>query len=208
MSTHTDIIDATLDDEEFNTLVANMDKLVPPIEGKGIDFTKIQGNYQKRTAKAIILHLTLTHRNSVEEIAAALEVSPTTVHRYLGEALRDTLVMEDVELLRRFEDMKLNEQAKVCWDQFYRSCEDAVTGHETTDEDGNVTTKTTRTGQSGNPAYQKMLLEIYKCRDKLWGLSQPTRVEVDKTDRKLVISEVIVKTPEDVQAARIAGYLK
>ena len=42
MSTHTDIIDATLDDEEFNTLVANMDKLVPPIEGKGIDFTKIQ----------------------------------------------------------------------------------------------------------------------------------------------------------------------
>jgi hypothetical protein len=203
------VIDLYSEEEEteFRALLTRLDKEFPPVSGKGFDFSRIRGNFAGRTAKAIVLHLSYTGW-SLAEIADAIGVPVRIVSRYLIEAIREASPIEDVEVLRQFEERKLDEQAKVCWEQFQRSCEDAKETHEVLDKDGNVQTLTNVKPQSGNPAYHRVLLDISRQRAKLNGLEKPVRVEVDKTERKLVVNVVEVKSREEVEEARAAGLLE
>lgn len=218
----------TEEDAEYEALLVQLDQKIPTVSGQGFDFTRISGNLEARTAKAIVLHLALTGM-SVAEIAERLGRSTMAVSRFLAEAICNASPIEDLEILRNFEMCKLDAQAQACWEQFRRSCEDEVTEVTTWEieipvgKDGDRTIrkevpegtpgaieviKRTRKGQSGSPGYQRVLLEIAKHRDKLLGLAKPTKVEVNKTTRTMQISEVVVRTREEVEAARAAGLIK
>lgn len=197
-----------VDDTEYAAFVEEMDRKVPAIVAKGLDLSKLWGNLENRTAKAIILHLTCECLWSISDIAETFGMTRKLAYRYLDEAVRDYIMPEDVDAVRQFELMKLDAQAKVCHEGTKRSFEDEVTVREVLDKDGEVHELTTRRGQSGNPGWQRALTDIGRRRDRLLGLEQPTKVEVDKTERKLVVTEVIVRTPKEAIAAREAGLLK
>ena len=198
-------------DIEYAALVAELDQLIPPVSGKGLDLQQITGNVELRTAKAIILHLSC-RGHSISDISNTLmgvdvKWTPTMVRRCLTNAIAEAAPIEDVDIIRDFELHKLDVQEKACWDQFNRSCEDAVIEREGSTDKGGFS-ETTRKGQSGNPSYLKVLLDIGKRRDALQGLNSPQRVQIDKTERKTQITEVVVTTRAEVEAARNAGLLK
>lgn len=196
-----------MDDEEYNKLLAKLDELVPATSGKGFDWDRITGNMEVRTAKAIILNLSCKGW-SVARLAEALEVEPEAVRRYLADAMREACPLDDLDLVRRFEEYKLDLQAEEIHRQFARSCEDEVTVTKITDEEGNVEIRETRKGQSGNPAYQRILIDIARHRARLLGLEKPTQVQVDKTERKLIVNVVEVKNREEALVAQEKGLLK
>lgn len=193
-------------DVEYLQILAKMDAAFPPVSRVGFDFEKIRGNIKGRTAEAIILALAL-HGWSVAQIADTLDVSPYHVGRLLAKAIREASPICDVEVLRDFELQKLNEQERVCWEQYKRSCEDEVSAHEVIDKEGEVRELSARKVQSGNPTYQRILTDIGKRRASLLGLDAPSKVQVDKREQKLQITEVIVRTHEEVKAAMAAGLL-
>ena len=194
-------------DQEYQALLANLDEKFPPVSAQGFDFSKIRGNCTGRTAKAIVLHLALTGW-SVAQIAEAIDAPARSVSIYLADAICEASPIEDVEILRKFEARKLDEQAKACWEQFDRSCQDAVETHEALDKFGEIRELRTVKPQSGNPSYQRVLTDISKHRAKLFGLEKPVQIQIDKREQKLVVSEVIVSTREEAIAAKNAGLLK
>lgn len=194
------------DDAEYDALVAKLEAKFPPVSGEGFDFSKMKGNLKGRTAKAIVLQLSCQGW-SVAEIAEAIGASACAVGQYLASAIREASPLDDVEILREFELRKLDVQEKACWEQFERSCEDAITEKEGSTDKGSFTS-TERKGQSGNPAYIRALLAIGQRRAALVGMDKPTKVHVDKTERKLQVTEVVVTNREEVAAARAAGLLK
>jgi hypothetical protein len=211
MSTELEASEKTIDvydaeeEAEYNALLATLAEKFPPVSSKGFDFSKIVGNCVGRTAKAIVLHLSC-HGWSIAQIADALGIEIHAVNRYLGEVLQEVGGTEDVELIRNFELRKLDAWERDAWKQFDRSCEDAVTVTEiVTDKGTSSNTKTE--GQSGNPAYLKLLLDIAKHRDKLLGLARPTKIEVNKTERVLKIKQIVVTTHEEANAVKAVGLL-
>ena len=199
------VVDAE-DDQEYAALLAALDAEPAGASGQGFDLTQVQGNPYQKTAKAIILHRTLCGW-SVSELAEALEFPVATVSRYLADAIREASQLDDLDVVRKHELLKLSAREAICHKQFQRSCEDAVTVVEEVGPRG-ITTKTYRKGQSGNPAYMAALDRIAQHRDRLLGLAAPTRVEVNKQSKTLQITEIIVSTREEVEEARKAGLLK
>jgi len=187
------------DQRDYDALVADLESQHPLTSGKGMDFQKIRGNFAGRTAKAVVLHLACTGW-SVAEIAAAVGHRPGVVGRYLAEAITEASPLDDVEILRNHELRKLDMQEKFCWEKFHASCQPEESTHEVLDKDGEVRELKSRKGQSGNPAYQRLLTEISKRRAALLGLDRPAKVQVDKTERRLQIQVVEVKTREDALA--------
>lgn len=204
-----EIIDDAEDeiDAEYEELLDKLDAEYPTISAKGLNLRQICGDPEARTAKAIVLHLVCTGW-SVAEIAERLEQKPAVIRKYLAQAMVEAAPLDDIELIRRFEDHKLDVQSKAAWEQFRRSCEDEVTERTTIDDEGKETTQTTRKGQSGNPAYLRALMEIAKHRALLQGLAAPQKVEVNKTEKTLHIQEIIVTNREEALAAKAAGYLE
>jgi predicted transcriptional regulator len=196
------------DEAEYQALLVKLDEQVPPVSGKGFDFSAIQGNCAARTAKAIILFLTCNRRWSVAKIADALEVKTPLVSRYLAEAIREAAPADDLELVRQFEERKLDAREEWLATQAEKSCEPEETIREVLDKDGEIRELKTTKGKAGNPAYDKVLIEIAKHRARLLGLEQPMRVQVDKTERKLQINVVEVRDHGQVLAAKEAGLLK
>jgi len=195
------------EDEEYQALLQRLNQEHPPVSGNGFDFSKIRGDFSDRSAKAVVLHLALIGW-SITDLAETLKVSTNAVGHLLTHAIREACPIEDVEILRHWEEMKLDEQARVCYEQYRKSCEDEVIQREVAGKDGEILVLETRKPQSGNPAYQRILLEISKYRADMLGLKEPTRVQVDKREQKLIVTEVIVKTREEVEAAKARGLLK
>lgn len=193
------------EEAEYNALVARLDQEFPPVSGKGFDFSKIRGNFRGKTAKAIVLHLSCVGW-SIADIAEATGASCQTVGRYLANAIYEASPLDDVEVLRQFELRKCDVWEQAANQGSERSFEDAVITREQETKHGTFTT-TIRKGQSGNPAWHRILLEISKRRSALVGMDKPTQVHVDKTERKLVINEIVVKDRKEVQEARVAGLL-
>lgn len=188
------------EEKEYLALVQKLDEQFPPVSKRGFDLTKIRGTVEGKTAKAIVLQLSCSGW-SIARIADTLGVPTQAVGRYLTEAIRDAAPIDDVAILRDFELVKMDAWEQWVHEQANRSCEDEVTVTETEGEKGSVVT-TKRRGQAGNPAYIKLLLEIGKRRDKLLGTEKPTRVEINKQERKVEIHVVEIKTREDALAAQ------
>lgn len=188
------------EEQEYRDLVQKLDEQFPPVSKRGFDFSKIRGTVEGKTAKAIVLHLSCSGW-SIARIADALAVTTQAVGRYLTDAIRDAAPIDDVGVLRDFELVKMDAWEQWVHEQAARSCEDEVTVTETEGEQG-ATVTTKRRGQAGNPAYIKLLLEIGKRRDKLLGTEKPTRVEINKQERKVEIHVVEIKTREDALAAQ------
>ena len=203
-------IDGYTSDEEaeYQQFVAEMQQQFPAIPPTEIDFSRLVGKANGRTGKAIVLYLTCKCGWSIDEIATAIGRTPVVVSRYLSEAVREQLTGDDPELSRKLELMKLDSQRRDCVEQFGRSCEDAVETHEVIDKEGEIRELKTIKPQSGNPSYQKILIEISKRVAALEGLDAPTKAEVSKTEQKLIINQITVRTREKVEAARAAGLLK
>ncbi len=191
---------------EYRQLLEQLEASAPPVSGKGFDYSKIRGTFRGRTAKAIVLHLSCQGW-SVKQIGDEIGIPTTVIGKYLSEAIQEASPIEDVEVLRNWELRKLDVQEQSCWEQFERSCEDAITTEEGSSEKGGHS-KTVRKGQSGNPAYIKALVEISKHRAKLLGLEAPKRLEVDKREQVLKVTQVVVRNREEAAAAEAAGLLK
>jgi DNA-binding CsgD family transcriptional regulator len=191
---------ALTDEAEYRSHLEKLDALLPTVASQGFDFSAIRGNIRGKTARAIVLHLALRGW-SYTRIAEQLGIAPSKVSAYLTDAMLDAAPPDGIEALRTLELRRLDEQARICWEQYCRSCEDAVTETTTTDPEGGETTKRETKPQSGNPAYQRVLNDISKRRAAILGLDVPARVEVDSTRRVLTIKQVIVKTREEALAA-------
>jgi len=210
-----EIVDGT--DEEYRDFLIALDKQFPPVSRSGPDFAKIRGDFGMKTAKAIILHMTANRGWSIAEIAETIEATPEMVSRYLADAIRESFPIEDVDIARKFELLKLDEQSRVCKEGLDRSFEDEVSetttweddeGHPVAEGEGTRVTKRTRKGQSGNPAWQRALNDIARHRARLLGLEMPTRVETKSERRELKITHVVVATREEALAAKAAGLLE
>jgi len=203
------------EDSQYESLLRRLESAPPPGPGRDFDFASMSGGCDKRTAKAIVLYLTCRNHWSIIQLSERLGVSTTVVTRLLHEAIQEAVPIDDVEVIRKFELCKLDSMARVCTEQFERSCEDAIEeverweidddkGRPVEVEEGTPgarrVIRRTRKGQSGNPAYQRMLMEIAKHRDKLLGLARPTRVEIDKTERKMVVNLVEVKDRSELES--------
>jgi len=191
----TSAVSLRTEDTDFSGLVERLDRKFPPVSREGFDFAQISGNAKGRTRKAIVLQLAC-HGWSVAQIADHIEIPTNTVGAYLSTAIQEANPIADVEILRNFELQKLDSMERSAWEQFERSCEDAVT------KEGDPVVR------SGNPAYMRVLLDISKRRATLVGLDSPAKVEVDTTTRKLVINEIVVTNREEALAAKKAGLLK
>jgi hypothetical protein len=212
MLTEEDVIDAEstsisiTEDAEYQLLLSRLSQEFPPVSRQGFDFSRIAGNFAGRTAKAIVLHLSCTGW-SIAEIAEAIDVPTRVVSRYLSEVIREASPIGDVEILREFELRKLDALERLCHEQFTRSCEDAVIETEGSTDKGGFSS-TTKKGQSGNPAYMRAIVDIGKRRDKLLGLEKPQQIQVDKTERKMVVNISRVNSREEIEQAKVAGVLK
>ena len=197
------------EEAEYQALLARLPEEFTPVPRKHFDFTKICGNPLSRTTKAIVLHLFCVGW-SVPDIGELIDAPPRATARYLVAAMREACPLdpEDVSTIREFELRRADIETKEAWAQFRRSCEDGVTETRTTDAEGNETKKVVRKGQSGNPAYLRILQEIGRRRERLLGLAQPLKVSIDKTERKLQITQIVVKTREEALAAKAAGLLE
>jgi hypothetical protein len=196
------------EDAEYAALIARLESQPPPGDGTELDFGKIAGNAEKRSAKAVILYQTCCRKWSVSRIADRLGISVRAVSRLLAEALAEAIPFGDIELVRQFELSKLDAIEQECDGQFKRSCENEETVRETMDKDGEVRELKTTKGQSGNPAYLRALVEIAKLRARLQGLEKPVKKEVDKTTRRIDIKVVEIKSREDAEKAKAAGLLE
>jgi hypothetical protein len=201
------------DDEEYQNVLTTLATLAPPNPNRELDFTRIYGNCAARTAKAIVLHLA-GHGWSVAEIADIIGAPANVTERYLRNALDDENPIDDatIDVLRRLELEKIRLLEKWLHEQKARSCENAVTEVTTWEigEDGeeHQLVKRTEKGQAGNPSYVKALNELGKRRDRLLALETPTKVQIDKTERKLVVSEIIVRSRDDIAAAKEKALLQ
>ena len=196
-------------DAEFCAMVDALVNEYPSIDSKGFDLTKIKGPLQRRTAKAVVLHLTLSGW-SVSQISEAIGVHPATVADNLESAIREAAPLDDVELLRDLALQRLGSYERLAVEHFHKSCEPKVTRTCCDgDSDGKGDQMVTRTeGQSGNPAYLRVLIDIDKRKAALLGLDQPTKMSIDKTTRQLIVKEIIVTNASDVAAAKAAGLLE
>jgi hypothetical protein len=129
------------------------------------------------------------------------------VGRYLCQVVQEATPWEDVEILRKFELRKCDVWEKNANQGLQKSFEDEVTIKETLTKSGDIVELKTTKPQSGNPAWQRALTDIAKRRAALTGMDKPHKVEVDKTERRLTITEVVV-TREQIQAEKAAGLLK
>jgi hypothetical protein len=205
-----EVIPVSVDDDvEFQQLVDKLLAEFPQVNSPGFDFSKIRGTLNQRTGKALVLHLTLSGW-SITQIAAALDVEPSRVSNQLVRAISESAPLDDIELLRQLELQRLGEMEKMIREQFVRSCQNKVVKTVSDgDGEGHGEMLVTRTeGQSGNPAYMRILVEISKRRAALLGLDASTKVSIDKTSREMVIHEVVVNTREDAIALKNAGLLK
>jgi hypothetical protein len=167
------------DDADYRALLARLDEEFPTVSSGGFDFSKIRGLAHTRTAKAIILHLSLVGW-SPEQIGEAIAVPPDMVQRYLHAVMSEAAPVEDVEALREIERRKLTVYERASWEEFERGCQ----------------------RDDSNPAWIRVLLEIAKRRASLDGLDRPTRVSIDKTERKLVVTEIVVKSAAEARAMK------
>ena len=194
------------EDAEYQALCAQLEALAPPVSGASFDLQSLRGNAEQRTAKAIILDRSCKGV-SVADLAELLHCNPALVSRYLMEAIQEASPIDDIEILRKWELAKIDAEIKWLKEQQERSCQDKETTTVTKTKDGTFTTTRTE-GQAGNPAYSKVLMDLGKRRAALLGLDKPAKVSVEKTERKLIINVVEVKSRADVEAAEAAGLLE
>jgi len=187
-----------IEEEEYRAFVAELEERVPAIVPEKLDFARILGDNSRKSGKAIVLHLACNCGWSIREIAEKLGLSATMTRKYLCEAIYEATPLENVEIVRKFELMKLDALERICQVGIERSFEDAESTHETLSKDGDVVELKSRTRQSGSPGWAKVKTEIAKLRASLLGLAKPTEVRVDKTERKLVIKQIIVQDAGDV----------
>lgn len=194
------------EEAEYQGLLDELNRQYPPCNSEGFNFDRIRGNIAGRSAKAIILQLTLAGQ-SVADIADKLGHKPSYISRLLLEAIREAVPSVPLEDEIRFELAKMQKLERAAWEQFQRSCEDKESVTETEGSEGTTVSRKTE-GQSGAPGYLKILVDVSKRRAELLGLNAPKKAEVTKNERRLHIQEVIVHTREDVAAAKAAGLLK
>jgi len=208
------------EDEEYAQMLVELEKKYPKA-AKGFDFSKIGGSFEFKTGKALVLHLSLAGWRAAE-IAEALDLPEKQIARYVTDAIAEAIDPLDADSLRHKMWAELMLQRKLMFEQWNRSCQDEVTETETwvvDTEDGvqdaspddpgarRVVKRITKP-QTGNPAYQRAMIDALKQIDKLLGVSMPTKIEVDKTERRLQITEVVVTSREQVEEAKRAGLLK
>ena len=194
------------DEAEYQRLLVTLNQEHPIAGSKGFDFSRLKGIFPDRCTKAIILQLALTgHRK--QDIAEWLGYSLPAFMRWFDEAVAEAIPIEDVEALRKVELEGLELQKRESWDQFHGLAPPLVITTERETKDGTFTTIVTK-GYAGSPAYQKILLDISKQRSDLLGLNKPTKTEVSKTERKVVVHVMEVKNREEAIAAAAAGLLK
>lgn len=186
---------------EFNALV---DKLVadfPTITSKGFDLKKIKGNLDHRSGKAMILHLTLAGW-TVAQIASSIGCEPQTVHNNLVSAIREAAPLDDVEDLRTLEILRLNKIDQDCELAWLGTLESTEERTEREPADGGVEITTKTLPPKPNPAFKKLQADIVKIRAALSGLNAPTKHEVSKDIRKVVLVKRVVDTRAQALAAQ------
>ena len=196
------------EDADLAAIMDQIDDQYPKVNSKSFDFAKIQSSLRagSKTAKTLVVHLTLCGW-PLTKIARKLGKTFDQVSEWQAQGIADAAPLDDIERWRGLELLKLDlieERAKA---QFDRSCEDATEERVTGGEKGSVTTSVTK-GQSGNPAYLRILLEAQKRRADLLGLDQPTKIHSVQDVREVKITEIIVRTAAEVLQLKEAGVIK
>jgi hypothetical protein len=195
----------SLEDEAYADLCARLDKELPSVTDNGFDFSKIRGLPDARSARAIVLHMAL-HGWAVPQIADILDESIPRVSRYLTEAMRQAAPVDDIELLRAEELQRLAAVEAAAWEQFYKSCDNAEKVVVSETKDGTYTATTTE-GQTGNPAYLKIINDASRARRAMLGLDKPVRHETTAVRREFKAIEVVVRSREELEQMKAAGLL-
>jgi hypothetical protein len=179
---------------EYDDLVRQLQERFPDADMKGYDYSRIAGSPDKRAAKAIVLYL-VTHGMSLHEIADQLDIEPGTVARYVGQAVREAVSPEVLETWRSFETMKIEAVEKLLWEEIHNAKAEGCEMEP--DEAAHIRIQCS-----------KVLLEASKHRRTLHGWDSPAKKEITKQEQRLEITEIVVRTPEDVASLRAAGLLK
>ena len=196
------------EEADLAALLDQIDDQYPKVNSKSFDFTKIKSSLRagSRTAKTLVVHLTLCGW-PLSKIARKLGKPFAMVSEWQAEGIAEAAPIDDIERWRGLEILKLDLIEEWAKEQFARSCEDATEERTTDGEKGSTTTSVTK-GQSGNPAYLRILLETQKRRADLLGLDQPTKVHSVSDVREVKITEIIVRTYDDVLKLKEAGVIK
>lgn len=198
------------DDTDYWSVVEQLNTEFPAIDAKKIDFTRFKGRH--RLCKAIVVHLAASVGWPPQDIATAMQLPINKVCDYLYDGIQDNLETWDLETIRKFELMKfdrLEKKANIGLDKSFQDAIEETTHIDQEDgEDVEVTTRK-RKGQSGNPAWAQLLLEINKRRSALLGLDQATKVQVTKDTRQVRINITEVRDRDAALApAKNAGLLE
>src|SRR5208282_2054397 len=83
---------------------------------------------------------------------------------------------------------RLEKKANIGIDRSFQDAIEETTNIDIDDGEEREVTSRKRKGQSGNPAWGRLILEINKRRSALLGLDQATKVQVTKDTRQVRIN--------------------
>jgi hypothetical protein len=111
----------------------------------------------------------------------------------LRRAMQRLSPPEDLEQLRAIEVEKCNAVEQEAWEQWRRSCGDAVSKTVEESPDGKVRTTDKTERQTGNPALLEKILAAMNRRANLLGLDAPKRTELsgpNKAPLELTVTDL------------------
>ena len=184
------------EEADLAAILDQIDDQYPKVNSKSFDFAKIKSTLRtgSRTAKTLVVHLTLCGW-PLSKIARKLGKPFSIVSEWQAVGIAEAVPIDDIERWRGLEILKLDLIEARAQEQFDRSCEDVADGYGTV-------------RRCGNPAYLRILLETQKRRADLLGLDQPTKVHSVSDVREVKITEIIVRTHDDVLKLKEAGIIQ